>query len=178
MGLADYMSRNPSELAKQRSGNEVDNQGIDQSSQGMNMNALKPDIHSKYDDSAYDYSVNIMVAADDPTTPSKIHIKYGHTKFWIMVDSGSSTNIVTEQIAKDIETRDSNTCWSRTTDPVQLKSYTDTPIKNLGTLYCDIECNGWEAGCADIIVVPNKDRAIVGRDLFKTLGIQLKQHRR
>ena len=70
----------------QRSGNEVDNQGIDQSSQGINMNSLKPDIHSKYDDSAYDYSVNIMVAADDPTTPSKIHIKYRHTKFWIMVD--------------------------------------------------------------------------------------------
>ena len=93
-----------------------------------------------------------------------------------MADSGSSTSIVTEQMAKDIEARDSNTWWSRTKNPVKLKSYTDHPIKNLGTLYCDIECNSWKAGRADIIVVPNKHRAIVGRDLFKPLGIQLKQH--
>ena len=57
-----------------------------------------------------------------------------------------------------------------------MKSYTDTTIKNLGTLYCDIQCNGWKTGRADIIVVPNKHRAIVGRDLFRPLGIQLKQH--
>ena len=49
-------------------------------------------------------------------------------------------------------------------------------MKNLGTLYCDIECNNWKTGRADIIVVPNKHRAIVGRDLFRPLGIQLKQH--
>ena len=57
---------------------------------------------------------------------------------------------------------------------MKLKSYTDTTIKNLGTLY--IECNGGKTGRADIIVVPNKHRAIVGRDLFRPLGIQLKQH--
>ena len=117
-----------------------------------------------------------METPDDPTTPSKLHIQYGHSKFWVMADSGSFTSIVTEQMPKDIEARDSNTWWSRTTNPVKIKSYTDTPIKNLGTLYCDIECNGWKAGRADIIVVPNKHRAIVERDLFKHLGIQLKQH--
>ena len=79
-------------------------------------------------------------------------------------------------MAKDIEARDSNTWCSRTTNPVNLKSYTDTPIKNLGSLYCDLVCNGWKAGRADIIVVPNKHRAIIGRDLFKPLGIQLTQH--
>ena len=55
-------------------------------------------------------------------------------------------------------------------------SYTDTTIKNLGTLYSDIECNGWKAGRAEIIAVPNKHRAIVGRVLFKPLGRQLKQN--
>ena len=133
-------------------------------------------IQPTYDDSADEYSVDMMETPDDPTTTSKLRIQYGHSKFGVMVDSGSSTSIVTEQMAKDIEARDSNTWWSRTTNPVKLKSYTDTPIKNLGTLYCDIECNGWKAGRADIIVVPNKHRAIVGRDLFKPLGKQLKQH--
>ena len=139
------------------------------------MISLQAEIHSTYGNSDDDYSVNMMDTSNDPTTPSKLHVQYGHSKFWVMVDSGSSTSLVTEQMAKDIEARDSNTWWSRTTNPVQLKSYTDTPIKNLRTLYCDIECNGWRAGRADIIVVPNKHRAIVGRDLFQPLGIHLKQ---
>ena len=105
------------------------------------------------------------------TAPSKLHILYGHCKFWMMVDSGSSTSIVTEKMAKDIEARDSNTWWSQTTNPVQLRSYTKTPRKILGTLYCDTECNGWRSGRKDIIVVPNRHRAIVGMDLLKFLGI-------
>ena len=159
----------------QRSINEVDNQNMEQSSDGINMISLQAEIHSTYGDSGDEYSVNKMDTTDDPTTPSKLHIQYGHSKFWVMVDSGNSTSIVTEQMAKDIEARDSNTWWSRSTNQFKLKSYTNTPIKNLGTLYCDIECNGWRTGRADIIVVPNKHRAIVGRDLFKTLGIHLKQ---
>ena len=156
--------------------NKIDNQWLDQQTQGINMISLNPENQSTYDDSADEYSVNMMETPDDPTTPSKLHIQYSHSKFWVMVDSGSSTSIITEQMAKDIEARDSNTWWSRTTNPVKLKSYTDTPIRSLGTLYCDIECNCWKAGRADIIVFPNKHRAIVGSDLFKPLGIQLKQH--
>ena len=155
--------------------NEVDNQSMEQSSDGNNMISLQAEIRSTYGNSDDEYSLNMMDTTDDPTTPSKLHIQYGHKKFRVMVDSGNSTSIVTEQMAKEIEARDSNTWWSRTTNPVELKSYTNTPIKNLGTLYCDIECKGWRAGRADIIVVPNKHRAIVGRDLFKPLGLHHKQ---
>ena len=164
------LNRQPSH----RSINKVDNQRME-SSDGINMISLQAEIHSTYGDSGDEYSVNMMDTSDNATTPSKLHIQHGHSKFWVMVDSGSSTSIVTEQMAKDIEARDSNTWWSRTTNPVKLKSYNNTPNKNLGTFYCDIECNGWRAGRADIIVVPNKHRAIVGRDLFKPLDIHLKQ---
>ena len=125
----------------QRSKNEVDIQCMEQLSDRINMISLQAEIHSKYGDSSDDYYVNMMDSTDDPTTPSKLHIQYGHSKFWVTMNSGSSTSIVTEQIAKDIEARDSNTWWSRMTNPVKIKSYTNTPIKNLGTLYCDIECN-------------------------------------
>ena len=101
---------------------EVDIQEIDQSSQGINMISLNPDVCSTYDHSADDFSVNMMDAADDPTTSSKLHIQYRHRKFWVMVDSGVSTSIVTEQMTKDIEAEDSNTLWSRKINPVQLKS--------------------------------------------------------
>ena len=93
------------------------------------MISLNPVTHSTYDDSADEYSVNMMETPDDLTTPSKLHIQYGHSKFWVMVESGSSTSIVTEKMAKDIEATDRSTCWSRTTNPVKLKSYTDIPIK-------------------------------------------------
>ena len=71
-----------------------------------------------------------------------------------MVDSGSSNSLVTERIAHEIEDRDKNSWWSRKTNPTNLCSFTNTPIRNVGTLYCDIECNGWNAGRADLIMVP------------------------
>ena len=92
-----------------------------------------------------------------------------------MVDSGSSASLVTERMAKEIAERDSNTWWSHTKNPVQLRSYTNDPIHNKGTFYSDIQCNGWNAGRADLIVVPNSHRAIIGRDLFQALGITLQQ---
>ena len=92
-----------------RSVNKIENQGPEQSTQGINMIAPNADIHSTYDDSTDDYSVNMMESPDDPTTPSKLHMQYGNSKFWVMVDSWSSTSIKTEQMAKDIEARDSNT---------------------------------------------------------------------
>ena len=173
MGKTCRRCNKPKHLAKVRRSNlnrppthrsikEVDNQRMVQSSDWINMISLQAEIHSTYADSGDKYFVNMMDSTDNATTPSKLHIQYGHSKFWVMVNSGSSTSIVTEQMAKDIEARDGNTWWSRTTNPVKLKSYNNTPIKNLGTLYCDIECNGWRAGRADIIVVPNKHRAIVG----------------
>ena len=90
-----------------------------------------------------------------------------------MVASGSSASLVTERMAKEIAERDSNTWWSHTTNPVQPN--TNDPIHNKGTLYSDIQCNGWNAGRADLIVVPNSHRTIIGRDLFQALGITLQQ---
>ena len=114
----------------QRSVNEVYNKSMEQPSDGINMISLQAEIRSTYGNSDDDSSVNMMGTTNDPTTLSKLHVQYGHSRFWVMVDSGSSTSIFTEQMAKDIEAKDSNTWWSLTTNPVQLKSYTNTPIKN------------------------------------------------
>ena len=92
-----------------------------------------------------------------------------------MVDSGSSNSLTTERMAREIEDRDKNSWGSRKTNPTNLRSFTNTPIKNNGTMYCDVQCNGWNAGRADLIVVPNNHRALIGRDLFQGLGIQINQ---
>ena len=112
---------------------------------------------------------------NDNSTPTKLEIQFGNSKHWVMVDSGSSSSLVTERMSGEIEIRDSNSWWSQTTNPTQLRSYTNDPIKNKGTKYSDIQCNGWYAGRADLIVVSNNQRAITGRDLFQALGITLQQ---
>ena len=73
-----------------RSVNEIENQGLEQTTQGINMIAPNLDTHSAYDDSTDDYSFNMMESPDDPTTPSKLHMQYGNSKFWVMVDSESA----------------------------------------------------------------------------------------
>ena len=92
-----------------------------------------------------------------------------------MADSGTSNIWVTERKAHEIEDRDKNSWWSRKTNPTNLRSFTNTPIRNVATLYCNIEFNGWNAGRADLIVVPNNHRAIIGRDLFQGPGVQVNQ---
>ena len=74
----------------------------------MNMISLDPERHSTYENSVEEYTVNMMESTDDPIRASKLNIQYGHSKFWVMIDSGTSTSIVTEYIAKDIEARHSN----------------------------------------------------------------------
>ena len=90
------------------------------------MISIEPAICSTYDVSADDYSVNVMDTEYDPTKQSKLHIQHGHSKIWIMADSGSSTSLVTEQMAKELEARDYKTRWGRTTNTYKA---TPTPKK-------------------------------------------------
>ena len=155
--------------------NEIQNSELENITENVNNISLENDIQSEYAESDDDYTVHMLSPINDNSTPSKLEIQFGNSKYWVTVDSGSSSSIVTERMAGEIEIRDSNSWWSRTTNPTQLRSYTNDPIKNKGTLYSDIQCNGWYAGRADLIVVPNNHRAIIGRDLFQALGITLHQ---
>ena len=119
--------------------------------------------------------VNLISPTEVSSTPTKLNIKFGNTKYWVMVDSGSLNSLVTERMAHEIEDRDKNSWWNRKTNPINLRSFTNTPIRNVGTLYWNIECNGWNEARADRIVVPNNHRAIIGRDLFQGLGTQVNQ---
>ena len=139
------------------------------------MVSLNNEIESIARNSDEDYMVNLFSPTDGPTTPTKLNVKLGNTTYWVMVDSGSSNSLITERMACEIEDRDKNSWWSRKTNPTNLRSFTNTPIKKKGTMYCDVQCSGSNAGGADLIVVPNKHRALIGRDLFQGLGIQINQ---
>ena len=144
--------------------NEIENNNLDAITENVNNISIDNEVQSQYTNSEDDYTVNMLSPEKDKTTPAKLEIQYGNSKYWVMVDSGSSASLVMERMAKEIEERDRNTWWSHTTNPVQLRSYTNDPIYNKGTLYSDLKCNGWNAWRADLIVVPNRHRAIIGRD--------------
>ena len=155
--------------------NEIEERNEPPYEDNINLVSLNDEIESITHDSEEDYSVNLVSPTDGLATPTKLNVKFGNTKYWVMVDSGSSHSLITERMAREIEVRDKNSWWSRKTNPVNLRSFTNTPIKNRGTLYSDVECNEWNAGRADLIVVPNNHRALIGRNLFHGLGIQVNQ---
>ena len=155
--------------------NEIGEIHNTQHEDNINMVSLNNEIESIREDSEEDYSVNLVSQTEGSTTPTKLNVTFGNNKYWVMVDSGNSNSLITERMAHEIEERDKNSWWSRETNPTNLRSFTNTPIKNKGTVYCDVQCNGWNAGRADLIVVPNNHRALIGRDLFQGLGIQVNQ---
>ena len=92
-----------------------------------------------------------------------------------MIDIGSVASLVTKRMARETKETHGNAWWNHTTNRTQLRSSNDSPIQNLGTLYCEIESNGWNGCRVDLIVVPNNHRALIGRDLFGSLEISLSQ---
>ena len=86
-----------------------------------------------------------------------------------MVVTGSMASLITKRIAQEIESHNSSAWWSRQPNSMKLKSFNNSPIKNLGTVYCEVKSNGWNGGRVDLIVVPNSHRAIIGKYLFKIL---------
>ena len=117
--------------------NENENNNLVAITENVNNISIDDEVQSQYTNSEDDYTVNMLSPEKDKTTPAKLEIQYGNSKYWVMVDSGSSASLVTERMAKEIEERDSNTWWSHTTNPVQLRRYTNDPIHNKETLYSD-----------------------------------------
>ena len=107
--------------------------------------------------------------------PIYIFVKLGNSEFNIMVDTGSVVSLVTNRIAEEIKSHDNSAWWSRHPNSIRLKSFNNSPFQNLGTLYCAVQWNGWNDERVDLIVVLNSNRAIIGRDFFKSLGLRLYQ---
>ena len=104
---------------------------------------------------------------DENEDPKHPFVKFGDSKINIMVDTGSLVSPITKRIALEFESHDISAEWSGQPNSMNPKSFNISPIKNLGTLYCDVQSEGWNSGRVDLIVVSNSYRAILGRDLFK-----------
>ena len=88
--------------------NEIQNSELQHITENVNNISLENDIQSEYADSDDDYTVSMLSPTNDNSTPTKLEIQCGNSNCWVMVDSGSSSSLVTERMAGEIEIRDSN----------------------------------------------------------------------
>ena len=88
-----------------------------------------------------------------------------------MVVTGSVVSPITKRIAQEIELHESFAWWNRQPNSMKLKSFNNSPIEHLGTMFCDVQSDGWNGGRVDLIVVPKSHGAIIGGDFFRKLGI-------
>ena len=74
-----------------------------------------------------------------------------------------------------IFSQDLNSKWIRETNPKQLKNFSNEPIQTLGILQTSIRSNNWYANPVETQVVTNGHRPLLGRDLFRALGLSIQQ---
>ena len=127
--LAKVCRSNLSRYTNNRNINEIIESKEIPNEEQTKMVSLNTEIESIKTESQDDYKVNLISPTEVSPTPTKLHIKFGNNKNWVMVDSGSSNSFVTERMAHEIEERDKNSWWSRMTNPTNLRSFSNTPIK-------------------------------------------------
>ena len=117
-------------------------------------------------DSYDDYYVNMISEGDDSPKnfvdekddPKYLFVKFGNSEFNIVVDTGSVGSLTNKRIAQEIELHHSSAWWSLQLNSMKLKSFNNSPIKNLGTLSCDVQSNSWNGDRVDLIAVSNSNR--------------------
>ena len=75
--------------------------------------------------------------------PKNFFLKVGNSEINIMIDTGSVVSLITKRIAQQIELHDISAWWSRQPNSRKLKSFNNSPIKKLGTMFCDVQSDGW-----------------------------------
>ena len=118
--LAKVCRSNLNRYTNNRNVNEIIEPDETQNEDQINMVSLNNEMGSIREDSEDHYTVNLISTTETSPTPTTLLIKFGNTKHWVMVDSGSSNSLVTERMAHEIEDRDKNSWWSRKTNPTNL----------------------------------------------------------
>ena len=92
-----------------------------------------------------------------------------------MNDSGRVCRIITKNLAKNILKLTPRARWTTTTDEKDLKNLSNEPIKVLGKLVTTVTYNEWTCDKASLTVVDDGHEDIIRRDLFNSLGLEIRQ---
>ena len=111
------------------------------------------------------------------TTPIALHkmtIKIGNTDCDLLLNSSSSCTIINMSLAEEIMFDCMQGQWSEK-KPIELKFFSNDKVEKLGMLKTPVRCIDWKIQKAEITVVADAFRPILGLDLFDQLGITISQ---
>ena len=128
-----------------------------------------------YDSDSDDYVAAIAPDSAHQLEPLNVEVQLGEVKAHEMIDSGSAVSLITKTLANQILRTTKSAKWIDTKDRRNLKKFSNEPIKDLGHLETTIVYNNWKDRAAMLTVVEDSHKNIIGRDLFKTLGLAVVQ---
>ena len=110
--------------------------------------------------------ISINLPTEGPKTPTKLHIKFGNTKYWVMLDTGCSNSLITERRAPWKRGTDKISWFYCKTNPKFTEFHKHIHKKRKDHILWH-RAQWMECVRAHLIVVRNNHRAIIGRDLFQ-----------
>ena len=107
--------------------------------------------------------------------PKNTILQNGNTKVGLFLDSGSACRILNESLATEVINNSALARWMTTTAAQELKTFANEPIPVIGMMQAPIERNGWRIEEAKFVVIRDRLKPWIGRDLLEVLGNSITQ---
>ena len=131
--------------------------------------------NSKYESDSEDYVAAISSDSADQLEPLNFKVQFGEIKANAMIDSGSAVSLITKTLANQILRTTQSAQWITKREKRDLKAFSNDPIKALGHLETTVAYDNWTDRKAILTVVEDGHKIIIGRDLFRGLGLAVVQ---
>ena len=160
-------------LGHSRQGNRINNvenaetseQITHSENQNVNYINYNEQFHSDYDSLDDNYVATVENVDTSSIALQNMTITIGNTDCHLLLDSGSCCTIINMSLAREIMLNCAQSQWSEK-KPLELTSFLNNIVENLGTLKSPVRCNDWKIQKAKITVVADGFTPILGRDLL------------
>ena len=138
------------------------------------VNSVNAVLNTKYNpecESDYDTSVDNMVGSiasntlDIERKNTILHI--GNRNVGLLIDCGNVCSILNETLATNVIKNSSFARWLTTATSRDIENFANEPIPVIGMMQTPIESNGWQNEDAEIVVVRDGLKPLIGRNLFQ-----------
>ena len=92
-----------------------------------------------------------------------------------MIDSGSAVSLITKKLANQTLRTTQSAKWITRREKRDLKTFSSDPIKVFGHLETTVAYSNWIDREANLTVVEDGRKIIIGSDLFTSLGLAVVQ---
>ena len=131
---------------------ETTDQNTSQENQNVNYINYNEQFISDYDSSDNNYAATVENVRSPRIALQNMTITIGNTDCHLLPDSGIGCTIIKMSLAREKMYNCAQSQWSEK-KPLELKSFSNDIVENLGTLKLTIWCNDWKIQKAKITVV-------------------------